>query len=76
MLNKLKHLALKLWSNDNVRRIFHTFWQSFVAVLLASVVTVHDWHTLWAVLAAAVAAGFSAVKNALVARWRRKREKA
>lgn len=51
---------------DSVKRIIHTFWQSFVAALLVSVWTVNDIETAKIALFAAVAAGLSAVKAFVV----------
>lgn len=59
-----------LWNSlpDAVKRVVHTFWQSFLAALLVSVWTVHDVQTAKVALFAAVAAGLSAVKGLVVAR--------
>lgn len=66
MLNKLK----ALWNGvpDGVKRVIHTFWQAFVAGLIVSVVGVHDLSSAKVAVVAAVAAGLSAVKGAVVAR--------
>lgn len=71
MLNKI----LSHWNRlpDSVKRIAHTFWQSFAAVLvvglsgLSQVHSVSDAKTAAvALLTAAVAAGLSAVKARVV----------
>lgn len=63
-MNKLT----SFWNSlpDSVKRIVHTFWQSFVAALLVSVWTVNDIETAKIALFAAVAAGLSAVKAFIV----------
>lgn len=79
MIEKVKQLAKQVWANDDVRRVVHTFWQTFAAVFLAGISGVVGilMHTrsasaaataLVALVVAAAAAGFSAVKN-LAKRW-------
>jgi hypothetical protein len=49
--------------NDIVVRAFKTFCQAFLATLAVSVVSVHDWNGVKAVVVGAVAAGISAAWN-------------
>lgn len=64
----MKDFLKSLAHNDLVNRAGHTFIQAFVAALLVSAVSVHDLSSAKAVLLAAVAAGISAVKTAVVSR--------
>ena len=74
-----KSIIKAINSNDAVMRVVHTFWQSFLGVFLLGITTVlssllstHNFSdarsALVALVVAAVAAAFSAVKAALVAR--------
>lgn len=67
--NFLLGLAYRLYYSDTARRAAHTFVQAFVAVLLVGLVSVKDFKTGAALFVAAVAAGISAVKGALVSRY-------
>lgn len=58
----LRSLATEVWSLPTVVKLVHTFWQSFLAVWL-----VGGFKLDKVTLAAAVAAGLSAVKTAVVA---------
>lgn len=68
MKSFLTSLYFKVTSNDIVTRALHTFSQAFLAALLVSAVSVHDLNTAKAALLAAVAAGISALKTAVVQR--------
>lgn len=68
MLSKLKSVLKSLWANDSVRRVVHTFWQTFVATLAVSAAGAHDLSTAKGAVLAAVAAGFAAAKALLVSR--------
>lgn len=59
-------LAKKISSNELATRALHTFLQAFVAALLVSLASVHDLNTAKAVILAAVAAGLSAAKTAVL----------
>lgn len=81
MLLKAKQLAIKVWANDSVRRVVHTFWQTFAITFVAGIsgVVTILLHThsisaatsaLLALVLASGAAGFSAAKGAFVAKVR------
>lgn len=67
----------KLLQNEALKRAFHTFYQAFIPVFLAGVLNVlgafqtglgAGKSALLALLAAAVAAGISALKSAYLSR--------
>lgn len=60
-MNKVKAFFKWAAGNDLVMRLVHTFWQSFVAVWAVSGFSLDK-----VVLTAAVAAGLSALKGAVV----------
>lgn len=75
----LKSKFKQLVNNDLVRRVFHTFWQAFLAVfglgslgIISSVLSTHNFtdakSAALALVVAAVAAGIAAVKAVFVAR--------
>jgi len=77
MITKLKSLWNKL--PDGVKRVVHTFWQSFLGVFLlgitgivSNLLSTHSLSdarsALVALVAAAVAAALSAVKSKLASR--------
>ena len=77
MLSKLKSLWNKL--PDGVKRVLHTFWQSFLGVFLlgitgvvSNLLSTHSLtdakSALFALCAAAIAAALSAVKSKLASR--------
>jgi hypothetical protein len=67
-MNKLKSIVKSVWANDSVRRVVHTFWQTFVATLVVSAAGAHDLSTAKGAVLAAAAAGLAAVKAVLVAK--------
>lgn len=79
MLQKLKGLLVRIWANDNVRRVVHTFWQTFLAVFVvgasgvaSSLLSTHNLSdattALTALVVSAVAAALAAVKALYVSR--------
>lgn len=76
MRNKLKQLALRIWSNVMVRRTVHTFWQAFIAVFLVGVplvVSATRTHgvgegekALISLGTASLAAGLAAVRTGII----------
>jgi hypothetical protein len=62
-MDKLKSIVKSVWANDYVRRVLHTYWQSFLAAWALTGFKLEK-----AALIAAAAAALSAVKAALVAR--------
>lgn len=67
-MDKLKSILKSIWANDAVRRVVHTFWQTFLATLAVSAAGAHDLGTAKGAVLAAVAAALAAVKAVLVAR--------
>lgn len=77
-MNLIKQVYVKVTSNQTIMRVFHTFWQSLLAVFLVGVLPIFDSLKTGhytdartagiALVVAAVAAGISAVKNAVVYR--------
>lgn len=76
-MQKFKALIKRVWANDNVRRVAHTFWQSFAAVFLVGITgivsgmlsthNISDGSTaLLALVTSAVAAGLAALKGLYV----------
>ena len=65
MLNKITSFVKKIVSNDIVVRMAKTFVQAFIAVLVVGYASVKDFEGVKALVVAALAAGISAVWNAL-----------
>ena len=65
MLSKIKDFVKKLAANDIVVRMVKTFVQSFVAVIVVGYASVSNFEGVKALVVAALAAGISAVWNAL-----------
>lgn len=68
MLRKLKELAKRVWANDNVRRVWHTFWQAAGGVLVAGLLAAHSSADVKAAVFLAATTGFSAVKALYISR--------
>lgn len=62
-MQTIKGFVKSLWANDYVRRVFHTYWQSFIATWA---LTNFDLDKV--ALVAAGAAGLSAVKALVLAK--------
>lgn len=71
-------LLNSITKNDSVRRVAHTFWEAFLAVFLAGafqviskLLSMHSFSdaksALLALVVAALAAGFSAIKGLVTA---------
>ena len=83
ILSTLKSWLLAVWSMPIVSRAVHTFWQAFLAVFVAGVTPImpmvlgHSYGdakaAMFALIGAALAAGFSAAKTAVVLWWKAKK---
>lgn len=83
ILSTLKSWLLAVWSMPIVSRAVHTFWQAFLAVFVAGITPImpmvlgHSYGdakaAMFALIGAALAAGFSAAKTAVVLWWKAKK---
>lgn len=64
----VKGLLRKLYLNDQVRRVFHTFIQAAAGVLVAGLLAAHSTADVKGVLTVAVAAGLAAIKALVVSK--------
>jgi hypothetical protein len=62
-INFLKSWGQRIATHPTVIKAFHTFWQSFLAVLLAGIFSTHSISELFVLVSAALAAGLSALKS-------------
>lgn len=70
MFDKAKTIIKAILANDSVRRVLHTFWQTASGVLVAQLVVAQSSADVKLAVAAAIAAGLSAAKAAVVVRVR------
>ena len=66
-INFLKSWIGRIATHPTTVKAAHTFWQSFLATFLVGIFAVKDSATLYSLVVASLATGFSALKSSLMA---------